>query len=104
MPVTGGCLCQAVRYTISAEPIVTRVCWCRLCQYLGAGSAAVNACFPSAALTVRGSLTDYRSTADSGNIMHRTFCPTCGTRCFPPQSPGPIWCSCVSERWMTRRR
>ena len=82
MPVTGGCLCEAVRYTISAEPIVTRVCWCRLCQYLGAGSAAVNACFPSAALTVQGTLSDYRSTADSGNIMHRTFCPTCGTPMF----------------------
>ena len=82
MQVTGGCLCQAVRYTISAEPIVTRVCWCRLCQYLGAGSAAVNACFPSAALAVQGALSDYRSTADSGNIMHRTFCPTCGTPMF----------------------
>lgn len=82
MPVTGGCLCQAVRYTIHAEPIVTRECWCRLCQYLGAGSSAVNACFPAAALKVTGALTDYRSTADSGNTMHRSFCPICGTPMF----------------------
>ena len=80
--ITGGCLCGAVRYEITAEPIVTRVCWCRLCQYLGAGSATVNVCFPSAALSVEGTMTDYRSTADSGNVMHRRFCGTCGTALF----------------------
>jgi hypothetical protein len=82
MAVTGGCLCKAVRYSIDARPIVTRECWCRVCQYLGAGSSAVNACFPSAALTVQGQLQDYQSTADSGNRMHRRFCPVCGTPVF----------------------
>lgn len=82
MPVTGGCLCQAVRYSISAEPIVVRECWCRVCQYLGAGSSAVNVCFPCAAVRVEGTLTDYRSVADSGTVMHRSFCPTCGTPVF----------------------
>lgn len=80
MNVTGGCACGAVRYTIAAPPIVTRVCWCRLCQYLGAGSGTVNVAFPSDALVVRGTLVDYRSVADSGNVMHRRFCATCGTQ------------------------
>jgi len=79
MEITGGCLCNAVRYQISAAPIVTRVCWCRLCQYIGAGSATVNTCFASDALRVSGELRDYRSVADSGNVMHRKFCPICGT-------------------------
>ena len=82
MQITGGCLCKAVRYRISAAPIVTRVCWCRLCQYLGAGSATVNTCFPSSAIAVTGELSDYRSVADSGNMMHRRFCPVCGTQLF----------------------
>ncbi len=47
MAISGGCLCGAVRYTASAAPIVTRVCWCRVCQYIGAGSGTVNVCFPS---------------------------------------------------------
>ncbi len=82
MEITGGCLCRAVRYSISGPPIVTRTCWCRLCQYIGAGGATVNTCFRSEALTVTGELRDYRSTADSGNVMHRRFCPSCGTHLF----------------------
>jgi hypothetical protein len=80
--ITGGCLCRQVRYSVNAQPIVTRVCWCRLCQYLGCGSGTVNICFPTAALTCSGELRDYRSVADSGNIMHRKFCPACGTQLF----------------------
>jgi len=82
MEIAGGCLCGSVRYRITAAPIVTRTCWCRLCQYIGAGSATVNACFPAAALTVEGEVRDFRSTADSGNVMHRRFCPNCGTHVF----------------------
>lgn len=82
MEITGGCLCKAVRYRFTAAPIVTRVCWCRVCQYLGAGSATVNACFPTNAMHVEGTTQDYRSLADSGNVMHRRFCPQCGTQLF----------------------
>ena len=42
---------------------------CRTCQYLGAGSATVNALFPSAALTVDGVLAEYSAMADSGNAI-----------------------------------
>jgi hypothetical protein len=82
MEVTGGCLCKQVRYRITAAPIVTRVCWCRDCQYLGAGSATVNVCFPTSAIAIEGETKDYRSVADSGNVMHRRFCPSCGTALF----------------------
>ena len=87
--ITGGCLCKAVRYSISAAPIVTRACWCRVCQYLGAGSGTVNTCFPSAAVTVTGELRDYVMTADSGNLSHRRFCPTCGTQLFSASEARP---------------
>ena len=77
--ITGGCLCGAVRYTLSAEPISARRCWCRLCQYLAAGTATANLIVPRDALTLSGPLTDFVSVADSGSTMHRQFCPTCGT-------------------------
>jgi len=89
MEITGGCLCKAVRYSISAAPIVTRTCWCRVCQYLGAGSATVNVCFPSAALDVSGELRDFSMVADSGNVAHRRFCPICGTHLFSASEARP---------------
>jgi len=79
MTITGGCLCGAVRYRIEAEPLVVRTCWCTDCQKFGAGSATVNAVFPAEAVHLEGSLRDYASTAASGNLMHRGFCPSCGT-------------------------
>jgi len=78
MSITGGCLCGAVRYEISAPPIMSRMCYCRVCQYLACGNAAVNAAFPTTAVTLTGTLKDYVSTADSGTEMHRRFCPECG--------------------------
>lgn len=82
MDISGGCLCRAVRYSFSAAPIVTRVCWCRVCQYIGAGSGTVNVCFPSAALSLAGELREFSLIADSGNVVHRRFCPACGTHLF----------------------
>jgi hypothetical protein len=77
--ITGGCLCRAVRYTATAEPLAARTCWCRDCQYFAAGSGTVNVVFPAEAVTITGPLRDYASTADSGNRMHRRFCERCGT-------------------------
>ena len=82
MNISGGCLCGAVRFESSAPPVITRVCWCRLCQYLGAGSGTVNVCFNTGTFSIRGATADYSSIADSGNVLHRRFCPACGTPLF----------------------
>ena len=82
MTITGRCLCGEIRWESSAPPIVTRVCWCRECQYLGAGSGTVNACFRRETFVVIGKTNDYSSVADSGNQMHRRFCAKCGTPLF----------------------
>ena len=80
--IAGGCLCGAVRYEMDAEPITTRICWCRVCQYFATGNAAVSVCFPSAGMSIVGETRDFASVADSGNKMHRRFCPVCGTHLF----------------------
>ncbi len=77
--ITGGCLCGAVRYAVDALPLVTRTCWCRLCQHLGGGSGTVNVGFPAASVAMTGALATYVGPADSGAVLHRTFCPVCGT-------------------------
>jgi hypothetical protein len=53
-----------------------------VCQYFAAGNGTVNVCFSRDAVTIEGSPRDYRSVADSGSVMHRHFCPVCGTHLF----------------------
>lgn len=74
-----GCLCGAVRFTIDAEPLAARTCWCRLCQYLGAGTATANICFPADKVRWTGEIRYHDAVADSGNVLRRGFCPICGT-------------------------
>ena len=83
LAIAGGCLCGAVRYEIKAEaPLGARYCWCRVCQYLGAGTGAVSALFRTEDVAVSGPLTDYVCKADSGSTMHRRFCARCGSDVF----------------------
>ena len=90
MPITGGCLCKQLRYEIAAgAPILARVCWCRVCQYLGGGTGIAGALFAKDAVTIAGELAVYTSIADSGSVMRRSFCPRCGTPVFSEAEPRP---------------
>ena len=46
-PLTGGCLCGAVRYTINAPISALRVCHCTHCQKTSGTGSSVNAVIPS---------------------------------------------------------
>ncbi|MDF2810020.1 MAG: hypothetical protein K0S56_1051 [Microvirga sp.] len=85
---SGGCLCGAVRFSSSRPPLIGRACWCRVCQYLASGNASISIIAESAAMSVAGELAAYESRADSGNVIRRSFCPTCGT---------PLFCEAVGE-------
>ena len=80
----GRCLCGAVRYRIAAEPIFTRICWCRDCQHIAGNGTA-----PAAAREVSGATSAYTSMADSGNQISRRFCPKCGCHLFADSSGRP---------------
>jgi hypothetical protein len=87
--ITGGCLCGAVRFACDAPPVMARACWCRVCQYLAAGNATINLIVRADGLRVTGALSEYVSTADSGNRMRRRFCPACGTPLFSQSDARP---------------
>ncbi|MFM5949209.1 MAG: GFA family protein [Novosphingobium sp.] len=82
MAHTGHCLCGAIAFSIAAEPIAARMCWCRDCQYIASGSPTVNVLFPEAAVTYSGEMTTLRLVANSGNTVERGFCPTCGAQMY----------------------
>jgi hypothetical protein len=85
---SGSCLCGAVRFTLAADPLATRICWCRDCQHLAA-NGTVNLLVAADALTVTGTLAEHTKVADSGNQVTRQFCPTCGTHLFAMSSARP---------------
>ena len=85
---TGRCLCGAVTFKLAAEPLATRVCWCRDCQHLAA-NGTVNVLVPAEALAISGALSEHTKTADSGNTIVRQFCPACGTHLFAISSGRP---------------
>jgi hypothetical protein len=75
---TGGCLCGKVRYNANADPIFTGICHCTDCQkFTGSAFAAVIA-VPTAAVSVTGTLKTFTKNGDSGQPIHRQFCPECG--------------------------
>lgn len=86
--ISGHCLCGAVRFSLTTEPITARICWCRDCQHSSA-NGTVNILFSSDGLTVSGPLAEYAKTVDSGNEMRRQFCPSCGTHLFAKSSARP---------------
>ncbi|MFW5444351.1 MAG: GFA family protein [Methylococcaceae bacterium] len=82
LPFTGACLCGAVKYEIDAAPIGAGNCHCRTCQK-AAGAAYLPALFvPYNSLKITGAYKEYASISDSGNTIHRGFCPQCGTTLF----------------------
>jgi hypothetical protein len=78
--LTGGCLCGAVRYTVTADPIFSGKCYCTDCRKTtGTGHNSIFA-VPSDAVQMTGKLTEYTKPGGSGQSITRGFCGICGSR------------------------
>lgn len=76
----GGCLCGAVRYRVVGSPLAVSICHCVNCQRNSGSAFSVNCVFPREAMTMtRGSPSVYEDRGDTGEIVRRVFCGTCGT-------------------------
>lgn len=75
-PITGGCMCGAVRYEMTEGPIRVLNCHCPSCRkHTGAPSAALAVC----TLDQVGFSGDERRVYASSPGVGRGFCGTCGT-------------------------
>ncbi len=88
-PFAGGCLCGAVRYECNAEPMMTGNCHCKGCQKASGGAFVPAFAVPADALTITGAVKYFETTADSGSVSRRGFCPECGSRLFGGSSGMP---------------
>jgi hypothetical protein len=76
--ITGSCMCSAVHYEYSGNPLYSLICQCTQCQKItGAGNAPA-ICVANDDFTLRGKLTYFEQAVDDGNIVSNGFCPTCG--------------------------
>lgn len=76
--LTGECLCGAVRYT-SAQPLLTLICHCLNCQKQSGSAFSVNAIVPSGDVSIEGALKAFEDRGNTGAIVERLFCPSCGS-------------------------
>jgi hypothetical protein len=89
MTMSGQCLCGQYSYTIDAEPMMTAVCHCKSCQRQSGSAFSTNVGVPEAAIQGEGTLTAFEETAESGNMVHRHFCATCGSPVYSTLSASP---------------
>jgi hypothetical protein len=83
MKIDGRCHCGYVTFEAEADPETTTICNCTDCQTMsGAPLRAVIITRPGAFVLLSGQPTEYRKTADSGNLRLQAFCPQCGTALY----------------------
>lgn len=93
LPLTGGCLCGAVRYEVRARPFFVYMCHCTDCQRRS--GAAFSLGMPVAResfAVVVGTLERVDCTAPSGTQTFHNHCPVCRVRTHsePQAYPGSI--------------
>jgi len=88
MPQPGGCFCGALRYQLSAPPLMIYNCHCTNCQKITGGAFTVAATVIESALVfTKGAPKRMAWKADSGNDRFGLFCGDCGSRIANGQTP-----------------
>ena len=91
-PLSGGCQCGAVRYTLAAAALPPVICHCTECQKQTASAFGMTLPVLRRDLTLTsGALKEWRRLAESGRELACYFCPDCGTRLYHSSSMGPAY-------------
>lgn len=90
--LTGQCLCGAVKFSTYAAPFRTANCFCTDCQQASGSGFATLAFMSKDDVSVTGTYKTYDHEVDSGNVLTKAFCPTCGSQMFSlnPKKPDMI--------------
>ena len=82
----GGCLCSAIRFRVSGEPIYSSICHCATCRRASAAPTVAWLTFDRGQIEiVSGQPRLYRS---SQGVV-RQFCGTCGSQLLYEQAERP---------------
>jgi hypothetical protein len=78
-----------VRYRAAVQPMMVGNCYCVDCRKSSGTTHCTHAMVPDAALSTTGEINLYDRPADSGSIVSRGFCPTCGSAILSRNSSMP---------------
>jgi hypothetical protein len=88
LPLHGGCFCGALRYELSAPPLMIYNCHCTNCQKItGSAFTVAASVFENALAYAKGAPKRVSWKADSGNERFGDYCGDCGSRIANGQSP-----------------
>ena len=79
-------MCGDVKYTIVSAPLRMGQCHCDDCRKSTGTGHGVLAFFKQEDVEIEGETANYASKTDSGSIVTRYFCPTCGCSVFANSS------------------
>lgn len=82
LPITGGCLCGALRYAAAAAPINAGFCCCADCRKASGSGYIGFMGFDAATLTFTGTAHQHVGRSARGSDAVRNFCPACGGLVF----------------------
>jgi hypothetical protein len=90
LPLTGGCICGAIRYQIAQAPADLYVCHCTDCQRITSSAFSIGVVVADESFTLSGK--EPRSVPGGatagGRVKSRWVCPDCGTWLFGTPRPG----------------
>ncbi len=90
---SGKCLCGAVSYQSTSDPMLSAHCYCVDCRKTSGTGHGTHVVTKQDSASITGQLAAYDHPADSGNVVSRNFCPTCGSPIYSTNSamPGMIF-------------
>jgi hypothetical protein len=85
----GGCLCGVVTYEARGEPAIAGHCHCVDCRKTSGTGHCTHIVVQGEGVRLTGVMSSYQRSADSGNIVERYFCSTCGSPIYSTNAAMP---------------
>jgi hypothetical protein len=81
LPLTGGCVCGAIRYEITQAPVSVYTCHCTDCQRITSSAFSIGMVVPADAFRPAGleAKAAPGGVTAGGRVKSRWICPDCGT-------------------------
>ena len=90
LPLTGGCVCGAIRYEIGQAPVEVYACHCTDCQRITSSAFSIGVIVPDEGFRLlgKGARSVPGGVTAGGRVKSRWVCADCGTWLFGDARPG----------------